>query len=212
MNCYATASASLHSRVTSVSLKFSTSVGVFAMWTKSPSWVRTRRPPFCRENAFLTDFPLPGCDASRLRDFVSDYHKQTDSPQKVDDAYCAFVWSVVAQQPEVRVGTAPKGAPEVYIAPQFSKRDKAKSTAEEHSAQNSLTLIPDIASRSLDELSAEHGDTLRIAVDPERSFVAVTGSHIKVCVPCLTAAIVSLIFLLPLSHPLLHRQCILAYS
>lgn len=84
----------------------------------------------------------------------------------------------------------------MYIAPQFSKRDKAKSTAEEYSAQNSLTLIPDAASKSLDELSAEYGDALRIAVYPERSFVALTGSHIRVYASYITATIMSLILAL----------------
>ncbi|GJE87719.1 hypothetical protein PsYK624_038020 [Phanerochaete sordida] len=131
-----------------------------------------------RELAFEGDF---GCDASRLRDFVTDFYKSKSSPQNVDDAYCAFVWSVVAQQPEVRVGTVPEGAPEVYIATQPSKKGKAKYRADEEAApqERSLQLVPDAAQKTLDELVAEYGDALRIAIEPDRLFVALTGSHIR---------------------------------
>lgn len=135
----------------------------------------------------LTTFAL-GCDASRLRGFISDFYKQTGSSQNVDNVYCAFVWSVVAQQPEVRVGTVPEGASEVYVAPKAStasankskSKSKTDASGEGPSLQASLYLIPDAASSSLDELQADYGDALRIAVDPERSFVAITGSHIRV--------------------------------
>lgn len=82
---------------------------------------------------------------------------------------------MVAQQPEVRIGLAPPGAQEVYIAPQAIKNVGAKS-----GAVGSLEIIPDAESRPLNELRAQYGDSLRIAVDPERSFVAITGSHIRV--------------------------------
>lgn len=95
---------------------------------------------------------------------------------------------MVVQQPEVRVGTAPEGAPEVYIAPQHrsaARKSKGKGKAndaaeEDDSPELALQPIPDAASKSLNELRAEHGDALRIAVDPQRSFVAITGSHIRV--------------------------------
>jgi oxalate---CoA ligase len=99
---------------------------------------------------------------------------------------------MVAQQPEVRVGTAPEGAPEVYIAPQHkvgNKKGKGKGKAKDgeddegESTEASLHFIADAASKSLDELKAEYGDALRIAVDPQRSFVAITGSHIRVYAP-----------------------------
>lgn len=145
----------------------------------NPSLVscRHRRP-------ILLTYSYSGCDVSRLRDFIADYHSQAHSPQNVDDAYCAFVWSVVAQQPEIQVGTAPEGDPEKYMVAQSDKRDKSKSKhKEEPPVLSPLTLIPDASLKSLDELKAEYGDALRIAVVPERSFIALTGSHIRVYAP-----------------------------
>ena len=119
-----------------------------------------------------------------MRDFISDYHERTNTPQNVDDAYCAFVWSVVAQQPEVRIGTILQGAPERHIVTQLSKPNKSKKKNDkEEATPYPLDIIPDAALKSLDELNAEYGDTLRIAVNPERSFVALTGSHIRVYAP-----------------------------
>ena len=95
----------------------------------------------------------------------------------------------MAQHPEVRIGTVPEGAPEVYIAPQKSEKrkdkakgkDKAKDAEEEKSPQALLLhLIPDAAYKALDELIAEHGDALRIAIEAEKLRVAITGSHIRV--------------------------------
>ncbi|EKM60813.1 uncharacterized protein PHACADRAFT_179990 [Phanerochaete carnosa HHB-10118-sp] len=133
-----------------------------------------------RELAFEGDL---GCDASRLRGFISEFYRQKSSTQNVDDDYCAFVWSVVAQQPEVRVGIVPEGASEVYIAPQSSKKAKGKAKDGEGGGsatqETFLHLIPDAAEKSLDELMAEHGNALRIAVDPDKSFIALTGSHIR---------------------------------
>lgn len=99
------------------------------------------------------------------------------------------MWPAVVQQPEVCVGIAPDGAPEVYVAPQQSKQQKklkkAKKKGEivpddEPAPAVSLDLVEDAALRSLEDLKAQYGDALRIAVDPERSFVAITGSHIRV--------------------------------
>lgn len=108
--------------------------------------------------------------------------------QNLDDAYCAFIWAVIVQQPEVRVGLAPEGASEVYIAPQQSKvpvtaKEKRKKTEEDATDESTTShLIPvhGAALRPLEELKTEHGDALRIAADPQRSFIAITGSHIRV--------------------------------
>ncbi len=91
----------------------------------------------------------------------------------------------MVQHPEVRIGIAPEGAPEVYIAPQYTTKTSKKKTANpdddanEDSAVGKLEIIEDAALRPLDELKSEYGDKLRIAVDPESSLVAITGSHIK---------------------------------
>jgi oxalate---CoA ligase len=131
---------------------------------------------------------------NRLQDFITEFYAHSGAPQTVDAAYCAFVWSIVVQHPEVRVGIAPEGAPEVYIAPQYSKtastsknkkkkkkkKKEGQEEEEESSTAEKLVVIEDAAVRPLDDLKQEYGDKLRIAVDPQRSLVAITGSHIRV--------------------------------
>ncbi|KAI0374486.1 hypothetical protein BV20DRAFT_961659 [Pilatotrama ljubarskyi] len=138
-----------------------------------------------RELSFDGDL---GCDVSRLRDFIVDFYAHPSSSgartQNVDDAFCAFVWSVIVQQPGVRVGTVPDGvSTEVYIAPQASAARKAKAkgeeAVEEAAPATALDVIPDATIRPLEDLRNEYGDRLRIAVDPETSFAALTGSHIR---------------------------------
>ncbi|KAJ3552818.1 hypothetical protein NM688_g3955 [Phlebia brevispora] len=132
-----------------------------------------------------------GCDVSRLRDFINGFYTHEGVKQNIDDAFCAFVWSVVVQQPEVRVGTAPEGAPEVFIAPQQSRQPAGEKTpkskkkgagggkdVEDIVKQSPLHVIPDAVMRPLEELKAQYGDALRIAVAPEAAFVALTGSHV----------------------------------
>ncbi len=86
------------------------------------------------------------------------------------------------QQPNVLVGTKPTGVnSEVWIAPQTSAKRKAsakgESLVETRPAQ--LETITDAKSRSLEDLIKEYGDDLRIAVDPDSIYAAVTGSHIR---------------------------------
>jgi hypothetical protein len=121
-----------------------------------------------------------GCHPSRLRDFVTSYNPDSYQ-QVVDDAYFAFVWSLVVSQPTVRVGTVPDGATtEVYIAPQQSQKRKLKEKDQLGDVLSPLTLLPDVRSRTLEDLQLQHGEALRVAVDAETSFAAITGSHIRV--------------------------------
>ncbi|CAL1696293.1 unnamed protein product [Somion occarium] len=123
-----------------------------------------------------------GCNVSRLRDFILDFYARSEQAQVVDDALCAFVWSVVVQQPNVRVGIVPPDVDwEVYIAPQPSTKRKGKgqTEGEEDGQPVSLQVIPDAAIKPLEELVRQYGNTLRIAVDPETSFVAISGSHAR---------------------------------
>ncbi|TFK57634.1 hypothetical protein OE88DRAFT_1620407 [Heliocybe sulcata] len=134
-----------------------------------------------RELSFDGDL---GCSVSRLRDFISEFHSHDPAhPQTVDDAYCAFVWSVIVQHPAVRIGTVPPGvATEVYIAPQISAKRKAQERGEElqeAAPATTLDVIEDAKLRSLEDLQAQYGDSLRMAVDPETTLVAITGSHIR---------------------------------
>ncbi|KAJ7169467.1 hypothetical protein C8R46DRAFT_1088869 [Mycena filopes] len=125
-----------------------------------------------------------GCDVSRLRDFVIDFYDHSTSPgaQNPDDAFCAFVWSLVVQQPTVIVGTVPEGVTtEVWIAPQNSAKKKAKAKGEElvEVVPAKLDIVPDAKNRSLDDLREEYGDNLRLAADPEATYAAITGTHIR---------------------------------
>ena len=131
---------------------------------------------------------ITGCDVSRLRDFITEFYSHPSSSevlgQNVDDAFCAFIWSMIVQQPGVRVGTIPPGgSTEVYIAPQASAVRKAKAKggeAVEDVPMPGLDIVEDAAVRPLEDLRQQYGDQLRIAVDPETTFAALTGSHIRV--------------------------------
>ncbi|KAG1769612.1 hypothetical protein EDD22DRAFT_1048040 [Suillus occidentalis] len=133
-----------------------------------------------RELSFDGDL---GCNVSRLRDFIVGFYSHNAThPQVVDDAFCAFVWSIIAQQPTVRVGIIPAGvSSEVYVAPQTSAKRKAAAKGEVlvEETPPSLTLVKNARDMSLEDLKAEYGEDLRIAVDPETSFAAITGSHIR---------------------------------
>ncbi|KAJ3864146.1 hypothetical protein EV359DRAFT_41641 [Lentinula novae-zelandiae] len=132
-----------------------------------------------RELAFDGDL---GCDVSRLSDFIKDFYSHSGSDQKVDDAFCAFVWSLVVQQPTVLVGTLPPTiTSEVWIAPQVSAKRKADAKGEEHILTEPLVLnlLPDAKSRPLAELQRDCGSTLRIAADRDSIYAAITGTHIR---------------------------------
>ncbi|KAA1468493.1 hypothetical protein DENSPDRAFT_833797 [Dentipellis sp. KUC8613] len=121
-----------------------------------------------------------GCSVARLRDFVVDYFQHTASrEQNVDDKYFAFVWSIIVQQPTVCLGTVPPGTTtEVYIAPQTSQKKRAKGM-DEPAPATTLDVVPGAEKKPLEELKAEYGDALRIAVDPMTSFTAITGLHTR---------------------------------
>jgi hypothetical protein len=100
----------------------------------------------------------------------------------VDDAYCSFVWSLIVQKPNVLVGLLPAGATaDIAIAPQPSKiKGKQKEGTESSLVIAALDVLPDGKTRSLRELTSEHGDSLRIATNAETTFAAITGSHTRV--------------------------------
>ena len=103
--------------------------------------------------------------------------------QNVDDAFCAFVWSLIVQQPTVRVGLMPEGVTsEVWIAPQTSAKRKANARGEAHVEMqpSELSVVSDAKLRPLAELQAEYGDKLRIACDSDAIYASITGSHIRV--------------------------------
>lgn len=134
---------------------------------------------------------LSGCDVSRLSHFIEEYYSAGSDPniksQTVDEAFRSFVWSLVVQEPSVTVGLVPEGSSPVYIAPQPSvvrKQAKAQSAAPSEPS-NSPAKLESLASAevqesSLPELIQKYGETLRIAVDHETSFQAITGTHVRV--------------------------------
>lgn len=132
-----------------------------------------------------TDQSFPGCNPSRLKDFIVDFYANNAlQSQNTDDAFCGFVWSLVVQRPTVRVGTVPPGlTSEVWIAPQASAKRKALLNGEEivPEAPPKLDIVPDAKSKSLQDLEKQYGDRLRIALDPDAIYATITGSHIRVC-------------------------------
>ncbi|KAF8898469.1 hypothetical protein BD779DRAFT_11912 [Infundibulicybe gibba] len=123
-----------------------------------------------------------GCNVSRLRDFIADFYSTSHHPQNLDDSFCAFVWSLVVQEPTVHVGVVPPGVTsEVYIAPQISARRKAVAQGAEpiENAPAQLDIVPGANNKTLEELKRRYGDELRIAVDPDAVYAAITGSHIR---------------------------------
>ncbi|KAF8167796.1 hypothetical protein B0H34DRAFT_644725 [Crassisporium funariophilum] len=134
-----------------------------------------------RELAFDGDL---GSNVSRLRDFIHEFYGQSGAShaQNPDNDFCSFVWSVIVQDPTVLVGLVPPGlTSQVWIAPQTSAKRKAKARGEEHIEMRPPKLDPiaDSKGTSLEVLQKVHGDRLRIAVEPDVIFAAVTGSHIR---------------------------------
>lgn len=68
------------------------------------------------------------------------------------------------------------------MAPQTSAKRKAKARGEDHvdTRPPKLDPVPAAKDTALDELQRLHGDRLRIAVEPDAIFAAITGSHIRV--------------------------------
>lgn len=88
------------------------------------------------------------------------------------------------------MGTIPPGAAaEVFIAQQTSAKRKAVAKGEEVVQEQAPTLdiVPNATARSLEDLKAEYGDAVRIAVDSETSFAAITGSHLRASLFCLVS-------------------------
>lgn len=144
--------------------------------SSNPSHVNLIRP--CQAKRLII-----GCNVSRLRDFIIEFYARNGLPQTPDDAFCAFVWSLIVRHPTVRVGIVPPGvSSEVWVAPQISAKRKAIAKGHQHveTKPPELDIVLDARSRTLDDLKEEHGDRLRIAVQPDAIYAAITGSHIRV--------------------------------
>lgn len=179
-----------------LSTAISVSAGLRSLQLDVRPYVRVPPPTnltilFCINPRYL------GCDISRLENFIQEYHALKNHPQTIDTSYRSFVWTLIIQQENIRVGFVPEGSSPVYIAPQPSQTRKNKKRKREGSvvegeedqnpepadaAQASLQPIDyrEVAERSLEELAEKYGEALRIAVDHDTSFAAITGSHIRV--------------------------------
>jgi len=73
---------------------------------------------------------------------------------------------------------------QVWIAPQVSAKRRAIARGEDcvGSCPPTLEPIPQPKTTPLEYLSEAYGDRLRLAVDPDAIFAAVTGSHIRVSI------------------------------
>ncbi|KAF9056480.1 hypothetical protein BJ165DRAFT_1433822 [Panaeolus papilionaceus] len=126
-----------------------------------------------------------GCDVSRLKDFIADFYSRDNGSnhylQNADDAFCSFVWSLIVQQPSVMVGLIPTGSSsEVWIAPQISAKRKAKAAGESQQNSTPPKLEPlSVTNTPLADLQRNYGERLRVAVEPDAIFCAITGSHIR---------------------------------
>ncbi len=100
----------------------------------------------------------------------------------MDDAYHALIWSVIIQHPSVRVGIVPDGLDtEVYIPlqPRTSRKKQDAGEVQEEPQPMALEILPEAHVLPLSLLLEQYGSKLRVAVDPETSFAAITGSHIR---------------------------------
>ncbi|KLO19987.1 hypothetical protein SCHPADRAFT_816815 [Schizopora paradoxa] len=133
-----------------------------------------------RELAFEGDL---GCDALRLRQFVSNFYSEHISVgQNVDDAYFAFVWSVLVQHPSVTVGTTSSNATGINFPPQTRRKGRKAKDDEDAPQDESVAQLDEVENgrtRSLDDLVEEFGDAVRIAVEPKTCLVFLTGSHAR---------------------------------
>lgn len=147
------------------------------------SRVRIPLPSLTCDHALILFLLISGSNVSRLRDFIVEFYLHSGTSQTPDDSFCAFVWSLVVQQPTVRVGTVPLGVTtEVWVAPQTSAKRKALAKGQAHVEIKppELDIVPDAQHRTLEDLKQEYGDILRIAVHPDAIYAAITGSHIRV--------------------------------
>ncbi|KIM47907.1 hypothetical protein M413DRAFT_439604 [Hebeloma cylindrosporum] len=123
-----------------------------------------------------------GSGVARLKDFIVDFYAHASHPQIPDDAFCAFVWSLVVQQPTIIMGLLdPSIKSQVWIAPQVSSKRKAiaNGTDRVESRPPTLEPVPQPKTTPVEQLREIYGDRLRLAVDPEAIFAAVTDSHIR---------------------------------
>jgi hypothetical protein len=91
------------------------------------------------------------------------------------------VWSLIVQHPTVQVGLKPPDVTsEIWIAPQAGAKRKLKSQDAQDVLPSKLIPITNAKTRPLADLIQEYGDNLRIAIEPEAIYAAITGTHVRV--------------------------------
>jgi hypothetical protein len=113
-------------------------------------------------------------------------HRNALHVQNLDDAFGAYVWSLLVQQSTVIVGLVPEGiTSEVWIAPQASAKRKATAGDNERLDSPSPPKLKAILERkntSVVVLKEKYGSKLRMAAQPDAIVAAITGSHLRVCI------------------------------
>lgn len=110
------------------------------------------------------------------------YESHSSIEQTLDDSYCTFLWSIILQQPSVKIGILPDG-PITFISIPLQARKKtqgADDTEVRPTIASNLEDVPDESFSDINGLIVRYGERLRVAVTPEAIFVVLTGSHAKV--------------------------------
>lgn len=123
----------------------------------------------------FSDTPLASSSLDPPTDGTGSQKDQKKTKQNVDDAYCAYVFSLIVKHPSIVIGTVPDGTPPVWIAPPPHKKGQAPPPP-----PVSLNVISDAKEKLMRELEEAYGTQLRIAADKVACFVALTGSHNRV--------------------------------
>lgn len=145
-----------------------------------------------------------GTDISRLDTFVSEFYSPSRSTsssmapppqQNQDEHFLTFVWSILSEQEDISIGV-------IKVAEKESESEEESKGGKRKNGNSKASIT---SSHSLEELPAEefqlgrkalmekYGDDLRIMVDPDVAWAALTTSHAK------ASLTLNLFFTLPIS-------------
>lgn len=132
-----------------------------------------------------------GTDVSRLDTIVADFYSPARSTstiappqQNLDEYFLNFIWNILCEQDDISIGIIDA---EVQEEEEGGEEGKPKSKGKKKGSMKG------IVSQALLDLSAEevamgkksliekYGDNLRITVNADVSWAALTTSHVKVC-------------------------------
>lgn len=107
--------------------------------------------------------------------------------QNTDEAFLSYVWKILTQEAEIRVGVVELAAPKV----EEENNEETKPTQRKQPAPPPPThaiRVLDVSETKLgrDVLMERYGVDLRMSVTPEVALIGLTGSHIIVSPACTT--------------------------